>query len=70
MSLSVTSLNLLEPLITYFNDYPLRCNNYKGFLDWVKLYYMMLSKEHLTELGIGKIKTFSLNMNRKKQFTK
>ena len=61
---------LLEPLITYFNDYPLRGNNYKGFLDWVKLYYMMLSKEHLTELGIGKIKTFSLNMNSKKQFTK
>ena len=63
MSLSVTSLNLLEPLITYFNDYPLRGNNYKSFLDWVKLYYMMLSKEHLTEQGLNQILKIKAGMN-------
>ena len=52
LSLSITSLNLLKPLIVYFNTYPLRGNKYKDFLDWEKIYYLMLSKEHLTELGV------------------
>ena len=70
LSLSITSLNSLKPLIVYFNAYPLRGNKYKDFLDWEKIYYLMLSKEHLTELGREKIKTLLLNMNSKRQFTK
>ena len=45
-------------------------NKYKDFLDWEKIYYLMLSKEHLTDLGRKKIKTLSLNMNSKRQFAK
>ena len=33
LSLSITSLNSLKPLIVYFNAYPLRGNKYKDFLD-------------------------------------
>ena len=64
----ITSLNNI--IIPHFEKYTLITNKYKDFLDWEKIYYLMLSKEHLTELGREKIKILFLNMNSKRQFTK
>lgn len=60
LSLSVTSPVKLKPLIDYFKIFPLRGTKYKDYLDWEKIYYMILLKEHLTEAGRSEIKKISL----------
>lgn len=67
LSLSITSVNKLKPIIEYFNNYPLLGTKYLDFKDWEKIYYLISSKEHLTDLGRAKIKSLSLNMNRSRR---
>lgn len=68
LSISITSLNHLKLIIEYFNNYPLLGTKYLDFKDWEEIYYMISSKEHLTESGRAKIKNLSLNMNSKRNF--
>jgi hypothetical protein len=42
---------------------------YLDFKDWEEIYYIISSKEHLTESGRAKIKSLSLNMNSKRNFS-
>jgi len=69
LSLSITSVNNLKPIVEYFNNYPLLGTKYLDFKDWEEIYYMISSKEHLTESGRAKIKSLSLNMNSKRNFS-
>jgi len=68
LSLSLTSINNLKPIIEYFNNYPLLGTKYLDFKDWEEIYYIISSKEHLTESGRSKIKSLVLNMNSKRNF--
>jgi hypothetical protein len=68
LSLSITSPAKLKPLIDYFNKYSLWGIKQKDFKDWEKIYYMILSKEHLMEAGRTKIKAIQLSMNKYRKF--
>jgi hypothetical protein len=38
----------------------------KDFKDWEVVYHMLVSKEHLTEAGLLKIKSLRSNMNKQR----
>lgn len=57
LSVSVTSIAKLESIINYFNQYPLLGVKGKDFKHWETVYNMILSKEHLTEVGRLKIRS-------------
>ena len=56
LSLSVESLKNHNNIIDYFNKYHLIGDKLNDFKKWKIVYYMILSKEHLTEEGILKIR--------------
>ena len=66
LSLSVSSINKLEFIINYFNKYPLLGIKGKDFKDWETVYYILLSKQDLTEAGRLKIISIRSNMNTKR----
>lgn len=68
-SVSLTSQIKLIPVIEYLNKYKLLGNKYKDFKDWEKIYFMVISKKHLTDTGYLEIMRISENMNSKRQFT-
>lgn len=65
----MTSPIKLLPVIEYLNKYKLLGNKNKDFKDWEKIYYMVISKKHLTDTGYLEIMRISENMNSKRQFT-
>jgi len=65
---SITSPIQLLPLIEYLNKYKLIGNKNKDFKDWEKVYYIIISKHHLTEAGYLDIMKIKENMNSKRQF--
>jgi LAGLIDADG endonuclease len=65
--IEVTSLNKLYYLIQYLNNYPLLTAKRNDFEDWLKVYYLMLEKKHLTEDGKLLIKQIKSNMNKKRK---
>lgn len=68
-SISLTSPIKLLPLIEYLNKYKLLGNKYKDFKDWEKVYYLVVSRKHLTKTGYLEIMSIKENMNNKRQFT-
>ena len=68
-SISLTSPIKLLPLIEYLNKYKLLGNKYKDFKDWEKVYYLVVSKTHLTKTGYLEIMSIKESMNSKRQFT-
>ena len=66
LSVYVSAIDKVKILVDYFNIYPLLGIKNKNFKDWEKVYYMILSKEHLTEKGIIEIKLIHSNMNSKR----
>ena len=51
LSLSVTSIDNIELLVNYFSKYPLLGEKWANYNKWSTVYYMIRSKEHLTEKG-------------------
>ncbi len=68
-SVSLTTPIKLLPLIEYLNKYRLLGIKYKDFKDWEKVYYIVVSKKHLTETGYLEIMSIRKNMNSNRQFT-
>ena len=67
LSLSVTGINSLEFIVNYFNKYPLLGIKGKDFKHWEVVYNMILSKEHLTEVGRLKIRAIASEKKRIKK---
>nr|YP_009693739.1 hypothetical protein [Inonotus obliquus]BBN21265.1 hypothetical protein [Inonotus obliquus] len=67
LSLSVTGINNLEFFVNYFNKYPLLGIKGKDFKHWEFVYHLILSKEHLTEVGKLKIRAIASEMKRIKK---
>jgi len=67
--IEVTSLNKLNLLIQYLNNYPLLTAKRNDFDDWLKVYHLMIDKKHLTGAQRGKllIKQIKSNMNKKRE---
>ncbi len=51
LSLSVASIDNIKLLINYFEKYPLLGEKWNNYNKWSTVYYMIISKEHLTEKG-------------------
>lgn len=63
----VTSLNRLNLLIQYLNNYPLLTAKRNDFEDWTKVYQLIADKKHLSEDGKLLIKNIKSNMNKKRE---
>lgn len=63
----VTSLERLNLLIQYFNNYPLLTAKRNDYEDWYKVYQLIVDKKHLSEDGKLLIKNIKSNMNRKRE---
>lgn len=66
LSLSIAGINSLEFIVNYFNKYPLLGTKGIDFKLWEVVYYMILSKEHLSESGRLKIKMIASEMKNNK----
>ena len=51
LSLSVSSIDNIKLLIDYFSKYPLLGEKWDNYNKWSTVYYMIISKKHLTEKG-------------------
>ena len=51
LSLSVASIDNIKFLINYFEKYPLLGEKWDNYNKWSTVYYMIISKKHLTEKG-------------------
>jgi len=65
--IEVTSLNKLNLLIQYLNNYPLLTAKRNDFDDWLKIYHLMIDKQHLIEDGKLLIKYIKSNMNKNRE---
>ena len=65
--IEVTSLNKLNLLIQYLNNYPLLTSKRNDFEDWYKVYQLIVDKKHLSEDGKLLIKNIKSNMNKKRE---
>jgi len=59
----VDSFKSLNPITNYFNTYPLKSKKQISFLNWSKVYNMLLNKEHLTDKGLSKIREIKKTIN-------
>lgn len=63
LSLYVTAINNIKLIVDYFNKYPLIGNKLNDFKKWETVYYMIISKEHLSVEGRLKIRALINNNN-------
>lgn len=68
LSVSITSLEKFRPIVDYFNKYPLLGVKGLDFKDWEKVFNMIISKEHITEVGRLKVREIKAKMNSKRTF--
>ena len=53
----------LIPVIHYFNNFPLKTKKSISLNKWLKVFYMTQNKEHLSLIGLNKIKEISKTIN-------
>ena len=63
----VTSLEKLNLLIQYLNNYPLLTAKRNDFDDWLKVYRLMKDKKHLNDDGKLLIKNIKSNFNKNRR---
>lgn len=66
LSVTVTSVSNIKIIVDYFNIYNLLGIKYKDYLDWEKVYYMILDKKHLTSEGKDQIRLIKYRMNNRR----
>lgn len=57
LSLTVSAIGKLEPLVNYFDKYPVIGEKFNNYIKWRIVYDMIVAKEHLTPEGRLKIKS-------------
>lgn len=53
----------LGPICNYFASFPLKTKKANSLANWLKVYKMVLNKEHLTEEGITKVREIKRTIN-------
>jgi hypothetical protein len=66
LCITVTAIDKLKTVVDYFSKYPLLGTKYLDYIDWRKAYFLILSKDHLTEAGRLRIRLIKSNMNKKR----
>jgi hypothetical protein len=61
---SSTSFGSANKVINYFDHFHLLSSKHVNYLKWRKAYIIVQNKEHLTELGINKLKRIKNTMNK------
>lgn len=61
MTVNITKLNLV---IKYFDLHPLKTKKSIVYLNWKKIYKLVITKQHLTDKGLIIIKRYNQNLNR------
>jgi len=59
-----TSFGSAKKVINYFDEYTLLSSKFINYLKWRKTYLLIQHRDHLTELGINKIKKLKLSMSK------
>jgi hypothetical protein len=67
LCINISAFNKLDLIVNYFKNHSLLGIKNENFKDWLKVYSMICSKEHLTKLGFEKIILIQSNMNSKRQ---
>lgn len=57
LSLTVSAIGKLEPLVNYFKKYPLIGEKRYNYKNWIIVYDMVIKKEHQTPEGKIKFKS-------------
>ena len=65
--IEITSLNKLNLIIQYLNNYPLLTAKRNDFEDWCKVYQLIVDNKHLSDDGKLLIKNIKSNMNKKRE---
>jgi hypothetical protein len=60
--------SIKNKIIPHFSKYPLRGTKYLDFLSFKEAFYIIESKEHLTEEGINRLYVLSKGMNTGREF--
>jgi len=60
----IVNLTNLAPLIKYFAKYPLKTKKHIKYLTWLKIYYLVTTKKHLTLHGLTRIKLLKNKINK------
>ena len=60
-----TNFGSAKKIVEYFDKYHLQSSKYVNYLKWRKAYCIIMKGEHLTDLGIEKIKNIKNRMNNK-----
>lgn len=62
MTVNLTKLN---KVLIYFKKYPLKTKKYISYLNWLKVYKLVINKEHLKEeSSLNKIKDLMKKINK------
>jgi hypothetical protein len=59
------NLSKLTKVISYFKKYPLKTKKHIDYLNWLKVYSLVINKEHFTKTGLNKIKNLINKINKK-----
>jgi LAGLIDADG endonuclease len=60
--------DIIEKIIPHFDKYPCLTSKFLNYNDWKKIALIIKNKEHLTLIGLEKIKIIMKNMNKKISF--
>jgi len=61
----VVNLTKLKTIINYFTHNKLKTKKYINYCNWLKVYNLVITKEHLTESGLIKVKILKDKINKK-----
>jgi len=56
--------NKLSLVVKYFNTYGLKTKKFIVYYNWLKIYKLIMLKQHLTNVGLDLIKRYKRNLNR------
>lgn len=60
----VVNLTKLNKVIIYFNKYNLKTKKYINYFNWLKVYNLVIKKEHFNEDGLNKLKNLVSKINK------
>lgn len=67
---TITGFSNFKDLYNYLNNYPLKTKKLESFIKWSIIYNMIINKEHLSLIGLNKIKILKTQINLNTSITK
>jgi hypothetical protein len=61
----IVNLSKLSKVISYFNRYSLKTKKYIDYFNWLKVYKLVINKDHFNEDGLNRVKDLMNKINKK-----